>query len=66
VKEHDGWIEVTEPPSGVGTLFRVFLPLGADGGPARVSARAGSVGDSAATSALGGGASSAPPPDPAA
>lgn len=26
VKEHDGWIEIDDPPSGRGTVFRVFLP----------------------------------------
>jgi signal transduction histidine kinase len=30
VKEHDGWIEVGDGPSGGGTTFRVFVPTGAD------------------------------------
>jgi signal transduction histidine kinase len=31
VKDHDGWIEVESPPAGEarGTVFRVYLPLGA-------------------------------------
>ena len=26
IKEHDGWIEVDQPPDGVGSVFRVCLP----------------------------------------
>ena len=33
VKDHDGWIDVESPPAGElkGTVFAVFLPVGADG-----------------------------------
>jgi signal transduction histidine kinase len=29
VKDHDGWIELGDPPRGEGALFRVFLPVSA-------------------------------------
>jgi signal transduction histidine kinase len=32
IKEHDGWIEVEEAPSGPGSLFRVCLPAAVETG----------------------------------